>query len=212
MMKKLVFVALLVGAFVFGSNGIAMATYVNLLPGASSVAVSDALPNSAFVTSVTSPFNKTEAGITMIGSLYQEVRRANSDGNLIYRYRLSLTSGNDNIVLLSTINFRDVLTGVAYVPDDTATLTIPTQFRRSVDPGTTVHFDYIAMSPGSISADLWIKTNWPYYQDGSSTVQSGVSQNVFTYGPSKTPEPTSMVLLSIGLLGIGTKLRRKFMA
>lgn len=213
-MKKVLLATLLVTVLMVGSSGLAMAAYVDLLPGSGFVlSGSDPLPANTPVTSVTSTYDYNAAGVTMKGSLYQEVLRATSDGNLIFAYTLTHDSASNNsVALLSTANFSDILTQVAYVPDGAAI--VPQYFARNTTPGSTVgfYFSSPSLSPGNTSVVMWIKTDAPYYTGGNSTVQDGVSQNVFTYAPSKVPEPATLSMLGFGLMGLGGVIRRKFMA
>lgn len=68
------------------------------------------------------------------------------------------------------------------------------------------------MLPGYTSPLLWVQTKAWYYTLASSSIIDGGTCNVDTYGPA-APEPTSMLLMSIGLIGIaGRRIQKRFKA
>ena len=211
-MKKVLFVTMVVGLFLIGSTGLALATHVDLMPGDDVASASEAIPGSSLITSLTLPFDNINGEIRLKGTLYQEVRRAGLDGNLIYVYWINLDSEtNDVIERMSTDNFRNVFTEVAYVAD--GGLTVPTDFTRSSGSGTTLGFEFSDFGDGAESSTkMWIKTNWPYYKNGQTHLEDGGTIDFDTHAPSRIPEPTSVMLLGMGLIGFAGSIRRKFMA
>lgn len=214
-MKKVLLATLIAVTYVVGSSCLAMATHVDLLPGSTVSAAAEAIPGSSLVTSLVCNFvGKNAQNITKYtGTLYQEVRRDGSDGDLIFVYWVKNNSGStDALSRITTTDYSNFFTEVAYV---SGTGTPLSDFTRSIISGSVVGFNFSSatgLPHGATSAKMWIKVNSPYYTIGSTQMLNGAISDCQTYAPSAIPEPTSMVMLGMGLFGAGVKLRRKFTA
>ena len=208
---------LFVGVLITGLTGQVYASHVILVPGATETASDEAVPTSIALDSVTVAFDDVE--ITGIkGTLYHEVRRDPSDGYLIFTYRIDNTGPVNNatydvIARLSTTNFSGFSTAVAYDGATVPTDMPPEDFTRSPGGGSTVGFDFpsaTGLPKGDTSPWMWIKTDAYVYTIGSSSIIDGATVDIDTFSPTAgTPEPSTMILFGVGLLGFGGRVLRK---
>ncbi len=213
-MKKLLVVALLAGVVL--AVGLANQAFaaVSLNPGDNVVSVADSIPASTLWASLTIPFDLTSgSGNKIKGTLYEEVRRETGTNQLIFVYKVDNTGSGvayDSFGRVTATSFTGFTTDVAYE----SASSIPDHFTRSTN-GSVVGFIYGNGIPtGGDSVKMWIKTNAYLYGPGGTSIINGVTADLNTYGPKPgTPEPSSMVLLGLGLVGMcGRALRKKFTA
>lgn len=145
------------------------------------------------------------------GTLNQWVRYS-ATGSLVFEYQLINNLGSlAGITIADTTDYDSFTTNV----DSDLTGLLPTFIARPA-PGNGISFNFwtppIGGGLAGNSGILWVETNAPTYQlIGTTQVQGTGNTRVSTYAPT-VPEPTSVALLGLGLLGFAGKLRKKFMA
>jgi hypothetical protein len=136
--------------------------------------------------------------------------------DFIYQVQRIDGAGLDAIGRVTTTNYSIATTdvGICTLCADLLAPIGPTKYAPgSIDrnaSGTTLGFQFAPFSDidaNNESYILVIKTNASAFASGSTSIIDGGTANVFSYDPSTTrgevPEPSTLVALASGLLGLG---------
>lgn len=201
-MKKLL-ILVLTGLFV--SVALTTAYAVPIAPGGSAPSAGAASPGGSLITSITVPFTGALGYVS--GTLVENVR-INNTGTL---FEYIVTSTGTAITSFTASIYDSFTTSL----DGPILPHIPhvDSLARSAD-GNTVDFTYTDdwVATGQNTGTLWVQTNARWYERGIFTAQGTDTATIRALGPSSVPEPGSMMLLGMGLIGLVGGLRKKFMA
>ncbi|MDD5565772.1 MAG: PEP-CTERM sorting domain-containing protein [Candidatus Omnitrophica bacterium] len=131
-----------------------------------------------------------------------------NDVGYLFAYQFeNYNEGSINAIKrMTATDFTGFYTDVdAFLSEEESGEILPLWLDRST-AGDSVGFQFFgpggtAVGPGSTSAILWIQTNAKLYAAGTAHFINGGTEDIRLYGPA-VPEPTSMLLFGMGVLGL----------
>ena len=212
-MKKILIIALAV-ICVLGVSSSAKAYVLDpvLSPSSLSSGASPIWANLSLVTqNLAIPFVGTVSGgkVWFTGTLDSKVYADSTlGGNLMFTYQFTLAPniGPGNVDKVSITSIGDFS---GFTTD--ADVNGVAGYEMSRNTESSVNFNSLTLggvAEGSTSPLYWIQTNAKSYTTGTTQLQGYGNTQIETFAPA-TPEPSSMLLLGMGVLGLFGLKRKK---